>query len=64
MELHSIKEKVSTSKLTSGCSLDGQIEWWVQKYKKGLWQVEESFMHDTSFWRHQTAFEIFYCDFD
>ena len=52
MELHSIKEKVSTSELTSGCSLNGQTEWWIQKYKKGLWQVEESFVHDTSFLRH------------
>ena len=52
MELHSIKDKGSTSELTSGCSLNGQAEWWIQKCEKGLWQVEESFVHDTRFLRH------------
>ena len=52
MELDSIKEKRSTSELSGGCFLNGQIEWWIQKCKKGLWQVEESFVHDTSFLRH------------
>ena len=52
MELHSIKEKGNTSELTGGCSLNGQIEWWTQKYKKRLWQVDESFVHDTNFLRH------------
>ena len=52
MELLSIKEKGSTSEFTSVCSLNGQIQWWIQKCKKGLWQVEESFMHDTGFLRH------------
>ena len=53
MELHSIKEKGNTSEHTYGCFLNGQIEWWIQKCKKGLWQVVvASFVHDTSFLRH------------
>ena len=36
MELHYIKEKGNISELTGGCSLNGQIEWWIQKCKKGF----------------------------
>ena len=55
MKLHSIKKKGSKSELTGGCSLNGQIKWWIKKYKKGLWQMKkglwqmkESFVHESS----------------
>ena len=57
MELHSTKGKESKSKLTGGCSLNAQMS--VKRFV-----TSKSFVHDTSFVRHQTAFEIFYCDFD
>ena len=31
MELHFTKGKGSKSEITCGCSLNGQIKWWIQK---------------------------------
>ena len=53
MELHFVKGKGSKSKLTGGCSLNGQIKWWTQKVKKekvcGKWTQRREFVHGTSF---------------
>ena len=55
MELHSIKEKESKSKPTGDSSLKlakDVISAESIKKKKGLWQVEESFVHATCLLRH------------
>ena len=48
MELHSIKDKGSTSELTSGCSLNGQSDEYrsvkkvCDRWKRVLWMIQDS----------------------
>ena len=52
MELHSIKEKESKSKLTGGCPLNGQMVMNAESVKKVCGKWKKSFVHGTSLLRN------------